>query len=60
MMENMDDKMAMIPSRMLRQLLDDQMMLRALEKAGVDNWKGYSIAIDYLEEEKEKYETLED
>jgi predicted transcriptional regulator len=56
MLENMDDKMAMIPSKMLRKLLDDQRKLEALEAAGVDNWCGYADAMEMLDEEEvEKY-----
>ena len=32
-------------------LTEDQRWLRALEGAGVDNWEGFDIAQDYLEEE---------
>lgn len=32
------------------QLIRDQRFLRALEAAGVDNWEGYDIAKDILEE----------
>lgn len=32
------------------ELIEDQVKLRALEAAGVDNWDGYDIAIDMLEE----------
>lgn len=31
-------------------LINDRNKLRALEAAGVDNWEGYDIAMDYLEE----------
>lgn len=27
--------------------------LRALRRAGVDNWEGYDIAIDYLNEDED-------
>lgn len=33
-------------------LLDDQMMLEALERAGVDNWDGYDFALEHYEELK--------
>ena len=32
------------------ELIEDQRFLRALEAAGVDNWEGYEIAQDRLEE----------
>lgn len=31
-------------------LLDDQRLLTALEQAGVDNWEGYSHAMEILED----------
>ena len=31
-------------------LLQDRMKLRALEGAGVDNWEGYDIAMEMLED----------
>ncbi len=34
----------------LKELLKDQRTLRALEAAGVDNWEGYEIALENLEE----------
>jgi hypothetical protein len=32
------------------QLIRDQMILRALEGAGVDNWEGYDCAMESLDE----------
>lgn len=32
-------------------LVKDSEFLQALRAAGVDNWEGYSIAQDYLEED---------
>ena len=32
-------------------LKEDELWLRCLEDAGVDNWSGYSYALDILEEE---------
>ena len=36
-----------------QELKDAQMKLIALESAGVDNWQGYSDAMDILKEMKE-------
>lgn len=33
-------------------LLDDSIFLNALRAAGVDNWQGYEIAIDMMEEDE--------
>lgn len=33
-----------------RQLVEDQQTLNALLAYGVDNWEGYSEAMEYLEE----------
>lgn len=33
-----------------KELLENEKFLRALEGAGVDNWDGYDIAIEYMEE----------
>ena len=38
------------------ELVDDQIKLRALEAAGVDNWNGYDTAMDILEEWAEEDE----
>lgn len=35
------------------QLLKDSDWLRCLEQAGVDNWEGYSFAIDLRDDEEE-------
>ena len=34
-----------------KELLDTERFMRALEGAGVDNWEGYDIAIDYMDED---------
>lgn len=31
------------------ELLDNSNLLKALQSAGVDNWEGYDIALDYLD-----------
>lgn len=38
------------------ELIDDQIKLRALEAAGVDNWNGYDVAIDILKKWAEEDE----
>lgn len=38
------------------QLVEDQRFLYALQGAGVDNWEGYSYALELLEEDDEKLE----
>jgi len=35
------------------ELVKDQLMLRALEACGLDNWEGYNIALDLLQEWEE-------
>lgn len=39
-----------IPSEEFEKLKEDQKLLRALRGAGVDNWEGYDIAIDMMED----------
>ena len=34
-------------------LIQDQKMLRALERAGVDNWDGFDFALESLGSQKE-------
>ena len=41
-----------IDPKFYHQLIKDQKKLRALEQAGVDNWEGYSEAMEILQEEK--------
>lgn len=36
-----------ITKKEYEKFLKDSRLLRALEAAGVDNWEGYDIAIDY-------------
>lgn len=40
-----------ISKKMLLDYIEDRVMMGALSEAGVDNWEGYSYAIDCLEEE---------
>lgn len=35
-----------IDEKEYKQLLEDQKLLRALEECGVDNWEGYSEAVN--------------
>lgn len=42
--------MTMITSERLRELLDAEAKLIALEAAGVDNWCGYGDAMEILDE----------
>jgi len=45
-----DQKTITITEKEYRNLKEDSNFMRALERAGVDNWEGYEIAQDYLEE----------
>ncbi len=40
-----------IPREEYESLIKDQLMLRALEAAGVDNWSGFDYALESLEED---------
>lgn len=39
-----------------RQLLKQELMLECILGAGVDNWQGYSFAMEEFREEWKKYE----
>lgn len=39
-------------ARALEDAAEDQKMIHALEYFGVDNWEGYEVAMEYLEEKK--------
>jgi len=41
-----------ISKKEYEELLENQIWVRALEAAGVDNWEGYDIAIDIFDEYK--------
>lgn len=41
-----------IPKSKYDSLIKDADFMRALEAAGVDNWEGYNVAIDILEESR--------
>lgn len=36
-----------------KELLEDQRLLTALQAAGVDNWEGYSYALEIFHEDEE-------
>lgn len=38
------------------ELIEDQELLQALQAAGVDNWDGYDLALEFLREDKENEE----
>jgi hypothetical protein len=46
----MDDKIT-ISKKRYEELLKNEQWLRALEGAGVDNWEGYDIAKDMMDED---------
>jgi len=46
------EEMVEITKKEYESLLKDRKWLRALEAAGVDNWEGHDIAIDYYNEEE--------
>ncbi len=43
--------MARIRDERYKELLEAEKLLFALQAAGVDNWEGYSIAIESLDDE---------
>lgn len=47
----MNEETITISKKEYNKLLETAKFMRALERAGVDNWEGYGIAQDYLEEE---------
>lgn len=47
-------KMVEISEERLKDLEDSEAMLLALEAQGVDNWPGYSNAIESLENEEDE------
>jgi hypothetical protein len=42
----------------LESLLSDSVVLRAIEGAGVDNWSGYELAMEYCDIDEEVKEML--
>lgn len=53
----MEEKMITITVKEYERLLDSELMLQALEDAGVDNWHGYGDAMETVEEWKKEAET---
>lgn len=49
-MSKTDAKMITITEEEYDELIEDQQFLRALEGAGVDNWDGYEMAQEMVEE----------
>ena len=48
-MEEQNEPMVTITKKEYDQLIEDKNLLNALEGAGVDNWDGYSDAMEVLE-----------
>jgi hypothetical protein len=48
----MEKEMVTITKAEYEKLLEDSDWLNCLEQAGVDNWEGYSVAIDIRDEYK--------
>ena len=48
-----------IDKRRLRELLQTESKMRALEASGVDNWEGYDIAMEVIEKENEKFTLID-
>lgn len=46
----MDEETITITKKEYDSLIEDSKFVRALEAAGVDNWEGYGIAQDMMEE----------
>lgn len=49
----MGDKMVTISEEEYDKLREDQFRLECLQDAGVDNWDGYAIALEYFNANKE-------
>ena len=47
----MTEKTITISLERYEELINTEKLMRALEGAGVDNWEGYDIAIEYMEED---------
>lgn len=43
-------EMIAIPKKEYDELIESQKLLQALQSAGVDNWEGYDIAMESLDE----------
>ena len=48
-----DDETVTITLEFYGELFDDQILLEALKSQGVDNWDGYDLAIESLNEYEE-------
>ena len=48
------EEMVEITKKEYEDLLKDRNWLHMLEAAGVDNWEGYDIAVDYYDDEYSK------
>jgi hypothetical protein len=55
----MEPEMITIPKMDYDKLIKDQLILRALYSAGVDNWEGYDIALEYIEEDKPRSDAID-
>lgn len=47
----MEEETVVISKEEYESLLEDSLWLEALNAAGVDNWEGYSYAIEYFRDE---------
>lgn len=47
----MNEEKITITKKEYESLLEDSKFIQALRAAGVDNWEGYSFALNYLEED---------
>ena len=45
------EEMIKISKKEYSELVKDSNWLRMLEAAGVDNWEGYDVAVDYYDEQ---------
>lgn len=52
----MDNETITITRKEYNELKHDQLVLRALEMGGVDNWEWYDLSMDNLEELERKSE----
>lgn len=52
-LQSKSEDVVIISKEEYESLLDDQEMLSCLQAVGVDNWHGYSEAIQMMEEEEE-------
>lgn len=50
---SLDESEIMISREVYEELLPNQRFLDALREAGIDNWQGYDIAMEMLDEDDE-------